>query len=579
MGYNPSMKILLATLHSRYSHASLALPSLAASCAAIDGVSCVIREYTVNERTENLLPRIVAEEADVVALSCYIWNIEATLKLVADLKLVSPGTFVVLGGPEVSYASHELMAGAPCIDCIVRGEGEETFRELICLLSRCGGTAVADEEMEKIDGISFRSGGEIVTTPERMPAKLDSLHSPFAMALVDIAKPLVYVESSRGCPFSCAFCISSVEQGVRSYSMERIKADLGLLMDAGAGTIKLVDRTFNYDRQRANRIWEFILERNKSSLFHFEIAADLLGEENFALLRRVPPGLFRFEIGVQSAHAETLERVGRSSDLERLFANVRRLKEETGVVLHLDLVAGLPGEDLAGFGESLGRLLAASPHHIQVEPLKMLKGTRMRRIGRESGYAWSPSPPYRILSTPWLSFNDICSIEAASRGLELLYNSGRFMATMEAVSRATPLGGLFTAAGISTLASGEGNRMLPLTRSLLQILEGILPPEELPPAIDALRFDYCMAGHPGDGLPDFLAEGGEPAAGPPLPFAELAARLSLPPGKRFKSFSATFGRNYSLPSAPPEVTRITFVYEGSGSGAAINLLAEPAGVL
>lgn len=570
------MKLLLATLHAKYVHASLALPSLAACCGEIPGVETVIREYTVNERTDAILPRLVAESPDVVAFSCYLWNIEATLKLVADLKLVLPGTFVILGGPEVSFGSHELLAEAPRVDCIVRGEGEATVRELVQLLATCSGNAVHEERLEAVHGITFRSGDEIVTTPQRPPvADLDSLPSPFALGLVDTSKPLVYLETSRGCPFSCAFCISSVEEGVRSYSAKRIEGDLGLLMDRGVQTIKFVDRTFNYDPKRANRIWRFILERNRESRFHFEIAADLLSDDNIRLLGSVPPGVFRFEIGVQSAHADTLDRVGRKSDLERLFANIDRLRRETGVTLHLDLVAGLPGEDFTGFAASLDRLLRAAPHHIQVEPLKVLKGTRMRKISREHRYAWSPSPPYRVLATPWLSFDDICRIEAASQALEMFHNSGRFPATLEAISRTTPLAVLFTAPAVgSVIPAGGGNRIPVLFRSLLALAAAVLP-SPLPTDVrDALRFDYCMAGYPGSSIPDFLAAAGDDpgSAVPPLPYGEIAGALGLPPGERFKTFSATFARDYTDPARPEKKSRITFIYGGSGSGGAIHLL-------
>jgi anaerobic magnesium-protoporphyrin IX monomethyl ester cyclase len=577
MGYNPAMKLLLATLHSKYVHASLALPSLAACCADLPGVDTVIREFTVNERLETILPRLVEEEPDVAAFSCHIWNIEATLKLVADLKLVLPGVFVVLGGPEVSYGSHELLAAAPSVDCIVRGEGEETFRELMGMLAGSPDGPIADEPMEGICGLTFRCGDEIVTTPERGPvADLGRLPSPFRRGLVDCGKQLVYVETSRGCPFSCAFCVSSVEQGVRSFPLERIESDLGILMDAGVQTIKLVDRTFNYDASRANRIWQFIIARNRSSRFHFEIAADLLTDDNIRLLRGVAPGIFRFEIGVQSTSMTTLESVGRSSNLERLFANVGRLKEETGIVLHLDLVAGLPREDFAGFRASLQRLLAATPHHIQVEPLKVLKGTAMRRIGREQRYAWSPAPPYRILRTPWLSFAEICRIESVSRGLEALYNSGRFAATMEAFAAEAPLVSLFCHDGMAALpASGGGSGLRLLFAWLEGVLGRLLTPDALPRVRDALRFDYCRSGHPGQTLPEFLSPPGDSAA-PSPPLGELQERLALPPGSRVKTFTTTFARDYTTTAGEGRRTRITFVYAGNGSGEALHLLAEPA---
>lgn len=563
------MKLLLSTLHSKYIHSSLALPSLAAFCVETEGLTTVIREFTVNERPDLILRRVVAEDADVAAFSCHIWNIEQTLRLIADLKLVNPGIFVILGGPEVSYGSHKLLADAPFVDCIVRGEGEETFRELIRLLVRVNaGAALTDELLSVIDGISFRSGDEIISTPDRPPiTNLDTLPSPFAAGLADMTKPLVYTETSRGCPFSCAFCISSIDRGVRTYSQQRIESDLGMLMSAGAQTIKLVDRTFNYDAKRANRIWEFILSRNRTSLFHFEIAADLLTDDNIRFLRNVPYETFRFEIGVQSTALSTLESVGRRSDLELLFNNVRRLKEETAVTLHLDLVAGLPGEDFAGFSASLQRLLEARPHHVQVEPLKVLKGTAMRKIAREKGYAWSPAPPYRILSTPWLSFSDITRIEESAAGVERFYNSGRFPATLELASAKIPLTTLFTSVpDPDTASAAKGNSLPLLFKSFLQHLENALPETMHNKIIDALRFDYCMSGYPGTAIPGFLSEDGKPCSSlpPPLQYPEISSRLNLPLGTRLRTFTSRFICDYTRSSREDRGCLITFAYTGQG---------------
>ena len=442
------MKLVLATLHSRYSHASLALPSLAAACGGISGTSCVIREWTIHEHPDRLLRRLVADAADLYGFSCYIWNVEQTLKLAADLKQVRPDAVIVLGGPEVSFGAFELMTGQPAIDCVVRGEGEETFRELAGLVAACGGLPPG-ELLERVAGITFRCDNEIVANPDRPPlACLDLLPSPFRAGLVDLAKPLVYVETSRGCPFSCAFCLSSLDRTVRSYVPG---ADPGKSCPCswrgrwrrsnwwtGPSTMTL---------SRANDIWEFILRHNRSSRFHFEIAAELLTEDNFSVLRNVPEGMFRFEIGVQSGDARTLERVGRRSDLERLLATVRRLLRETGIIVHLDLVAGLPGEGFDGFLASLERLLATWPHHIQVEPLKVLKGAPMRRIAAEEGYAYAATPPYKILRTPSLSFEEIGRIEDISRLLDLIANSGRFPVFLRAVAREMPLSSFFDQPG------------------------------------------------------------------------------------------------------------------------------------
>ncbi|HXE98397.1 MAG TPA: DUF4080 domain-containing protein, partial [Dongiaceae bacterium] len=404
------MKILLATLHAKYSHASLALPCLAAYCQDIPDADITIREWTVNEPREHILRLVMAEQADLVALSCYIWNIEPTLRLVSDIKKISPHTRIVLGGPEVSFGIFDLMHDNPAIDFVIKGEGEESFRRLIVTLIR-EHASLLHEGLAEIDDLFYRDGSDTASGPlSSKNLELDSLPSPFEAGVVDLSKPLIYYETSRGCPFSCAFCLSSVEGSVRSFSMDRIKKDLLFLMNSDVSRVKLVDRTFNYDAGRADTIWEFILEHNRSSHFHFEIAADLLTDNNLSILARVPENTFRFEIGIQSSSAATLEQVGRTADLSRIFANVRRLRAETRIELHLDLVAGLPGEDHAGFLNSLQTIAELKPDMIQIEPLKVLKGAPMRAIAGREGYAFSESPPYTILRTPWLSYEDICRI-------------------------------------------------------------------------------------------------------------------------------------------------------------------------
>jgi len=567
------MKILLTTLHSRYSHASLALPSIAASIGNIAGVEIAIREYTVNERPERLLEQLAAEDADVFAFSCHIWNIELTLRLAAELKLLQPSRFIILGGPEVSFGCHALLTENPHIDLIVRGEGEVTMAELTRTLVASDNGALSDDRLLAIDGIIFRSGDEIISTPERTPARLDELPSPFAAGLVDCSKPLVYLETSRGCPFSCAFCLSSTDTTVRTFPDSTVESDLLQLMQQGVATIKFVDRTFNFDAERANRIWRFILAHNRSSRFHFEIAADLLMPANLELLAQVPPDTFRFEIGVQSTAADTLASVGRRSDLDRLFANVRRLKEETAVTLHLDLVAGLPGEDFAGFTASLERLLAAGPHHIQVEPLKMLKGTALRSKATELGYRYSPFPPYRILQSRWLTFEELGRIENCSKALDEIYNSGRFSATVALLSEAGLATGLFT--GLHQSLRPGGGRMAALFEQLAGELTGISqgPATEL---LDALSFDYCMAGYPGSMLPSFMGSG-IAASASPYTLQEIGARLCLPKGGRFRVFTAQFLRDYTQKGFPAAAVAITFVYFRDGQGERVLPLVIPAG--
>lgn len=570
------MKIVLATLHSRYIHASLALPCLAAVCREIDGIETVIREFTVNEPPAQVLRSIVAEQADLVAFSCYIWNVEAIARLTADLKGVRPDTMIVAGGPEVSFHAEEFLNRNQAFDCIIRGEGEKTWLEFVTSLQGRRGAPGLPEQMPA--GMSYRAGEAVVSTPDREPfSRLDEIPSPFAMGLVDTAKPLIYYETSRGCPFSCAFCLSSMEKGVRSFSLDRVRADLTLLMERGDATIKLVDRTFNYDSERADQIWDFIIKGNGNSHFHFEIAADLLTEANLRTLSRVPAGMFRFEIGVQATGAETLARVGRKSDTERLFANVKRLLLETGVTVHLDLVAGLPGEDFEGFLDSLQRLLQASPHHIQVEPLKVLKGSPMEGIAAHEGYAHSGSPPYTILRTPCLTFGEIGRIEDISRLLDLFYNSGRFSHSLTVAGRHHSLSSYFR----DMAEFQQKNRAIP-QNSLKGLFELVwsfsrhyLDAGDIEEFRDALRYDFCLVEYPSSGsLPSFFGEPRNPAL-PKIPretLDEVLERIEKPPGCRVRTFCASFLTDYSAlpPKQGPADLVITYV---SAPGAGLTVKA------
>ncbi|MBJ6726500.1 B12-binding domain-containing radical SAM protein [Geomesophilobacter sediminis] len=550
------MKVLLSTLHAKYVHASLALPYLASACRDIPGLECEILEMTVNEQKDEILAKLYAAGAEVVLFSCYLWNTEQTLKLASDLKQLRPETEIVLGGPEVSYGAFDLMQRNPAISCIVRGEGDASCRELLYAL--CHGMP-----LDHIAGITHREGDDVIANPDRAPiANLDDIPSPFALGLADLAKPLVYVETSRGCPFSCAFCMSSLEKGVRSFSPDRIWADLSLLMEREVRTVKLVDRTFNYDAQRANEIWRFILQHNRTSRFHFEIAADLLTDANLELLRTVPPDLFRFEIGVQSAGEETLAQVERRSHLHRLFENVRRLRAETAVTVHLDLVAGLPGEDLNGFLASLQGLLDLEPDHIQVEPLKVMKGTRMRVIAREEGYAYSETAPYKILHTPWLTYAEVRHIEAISRLVEGIYNSGRFSATVKELGSGAPLSAFFASAAAHFEARGI-TANLPLTTLFEEVWEYVksrAAGDELERLREALTYDYCLVGYPGGSLPSFFAaETAGSKRDKTLPEGLPQARN----GERVRYYRRRFARDYRQIPWVEEPADITFIYRSA----------------
>jgi anaerobic magnesium-protoporphyrin IX monomethyl ester cyclase len=443
---------------------------------------------------------------------------------------------------------------------VIKGEGEETFRRLIALLME-EKSGLLQESLAEIDNLFFRDGSDTVSGPlSRINLQLDTLPSPFEAGLVDFSKPLTYYETSRGCPFSCAFCLSSVDGGVRSFGMGRIKKDLLFLMNRGVAQIKLVDRTFNYDAERADTIWEFILEHNRSSHFHFEISADLLTDKNLLTLARVPKNTFQFEIGVQSSSAATLAQVGRTADLSRIFANVRRLRAETAIELHLDLVAGLPGEDYSGFLDSLQAIADLKPDMIQIEPLKVLKGVPMRAIAAREGYAFSDSPPYTILHTPWLSYDDICRIETIGRLLDLFNKHGGFKAAFGTLqnerSFSTILDGMARLAGNENLSSMSCRRVFEIFARLAG------PLTEVHILHDALFFDYCRSEMPLMGkLPSFAVAQQRDCSWPAL--RDLPGGLDLPPDSRVKAFRYEFRCDYRIGPESRGPAVITFVYISS----------------
>lgn len=557
------MKIVLATLHAKYIHASLALPCLAAVTREIDGIETVIRECTMNEPYGAVLRTLMDEDADVVAFSCYIWNVERTARIASDLKKLRPALFIVAGGPEVSHTAEDFLRENEAFDCVVRGEGEQTWSELARIFAREGSPARRPDLLPA--GVTMRDGRGIVSTPERMPVgNPDIFPSPFAMGLVDLKKPLVYYETARGCPFACAFCLSSLEKGVRSFSPERIRADLLFLMEKGVRLVKLVDRTFNYDAERADGIWEFILTHNRSSRFHFEIVADLLTDRNLRTLAQAPEGMFRFEIGVQATGRETLEKVCRKNDTERLFANVRRLAQETGVTVHLDLVAGLPGESYTGFLDSLQRLFPLRPHHIQVEPLKVLKGSPMEAIARREKYAYSDSTPYTILRTPDLSFREIGRIEDISRLVDLFYNSGRFVHSLLVAECCRPLSVFFEEMShFMEKEVAERISLKGLFDLMWKFVQGCFTADERERFQDALRYDFCLVEYPSVGaLPAFFGKDrnreGEKISKETAHF--LVNGSGKHPHGRVRTFCARFLKDYrAVPPADGPV-HLVFVY-------------------
>lgn len=420
------MRTLLTTLHSKYIHPSLALPYLSAYCGQRCG-ELLIREFTVHEPKENVLSRILACRPDVVAFSVYLWNRSQILELAAALATVRPEIRLVLGGPEVSFEGPDFFRRHP-VAALICGEGEMPLQRLLAAWQR-GEPATAGQ------GVRFAETDEADVSTCLLD-DLDRIPSPFAAGLVDLSRGFVYYETSRGCPYDCSFCMSALDSRVRSFSMARIKSDLGLLMARRVGQIKLVDRTFNYHGPRSREIFRYILEHNRSSRFHFEIGAHLLDEQTLELLDSVPKGMFQFEIGVQSTLPETLRKVGRPVSIERLTENVARLRRSDRIDLHLDLIAGLPGETYRQFLQSLERTVKLNPHQLQIEPVKILPGAPLREQAGRLRLRFDPNPPYGILETPDLGYEQLESLRGIGRLVDLLWNSGKFPHLLAALADA-----------------------------------------------------------------------------------------------------------------------------------------------
>lgn len=421
----------LVTLNAKYIHSSLALRYLKSYCGG-EFPGLFVREFTINERPPDIAGEIYRLGAEVVAFSCCIWNIRQTLEVAAILKKVSPRTLIVLGGPEVSFDAADFLAANRCVDFIVMGEGEETFKELLRTLAHeRGGPDAHDADffaaLARIAGLCYRDAYGVAreNPPRPLLAPLDALPSPYADlaadAGLDPVNRYVYYECSRGCPFACQFCLSSTTAGVRFFSLDRVKYDLTRLIEAGAWQIKFVDRTFNANRRFALAVWRFLIEKAQERLrhgqpaprFYFEIGADLLDgdDEVLGFLGTVPAGLFQFEIGVQTADDRVNALIGRRQNFACLSRVVRRLADPGNIRLHLDLIAALPTEGYAAFGNSFNAVAGLGAHELQLGFLKLLKGTKLRRRASEFGYAWVDVPPYQVLKSDALSYEELLRLE------------------------------------------------------------------------------------------------------------------------------------------------------------------------
>lgn len=435
-----AMKFLLVALNAKYIHSNPALYSLRAYAGEQLQEHVEIAEYTINNSLTDILADIYKRKPDAIGLSCYIWNIEMMLDLVKEFSKLLPQVPIWLGGPEVTYDAPKLLEKYSEITGVMVGEGEATFRELLeCYVNqwkpdaddagvyRTSQGEVTDARLQRIPGLCLPGG---YTVPRELT---DISALPFLYEdLGAFENKIIYYESSRGCPFRCSYCLSSIDKKVRLRDLETVKKELQFFLDYKVKQVKFVDRTFNCNHKHAVEIWRYILKHDNSvTNFHFEIAADLLNEEELELLEQMRPGLVQLEIGVQSINPHTLEAIHRVMDVEKLEQVVARINAGRNVHQHLDLIAGLPFENYESFGKSFDRVYAMEPEQLQLGFLKVLKGSEMCERAQEYGIVYTDKAPYEVLFTKWLSFDDVLRLKRIEEMVELYYNSNQFVHTMQ----------------------------------------------------------------------------------------------------------------------------------------------------
>ena len=428
------MKFLLVAINAKYIHSNPAVYSLKAYAGEEYEKEIEIAEYTINNRLEEVLAGIYERCPDVAAFSCYIWNWNFVRELTEELHKIKPQLPIWLGGPEVSFDAEEILRVCPWITGIMIGEGEETFRELLDYY-KGGDSKEGSIGLEDIQGIVCRIGNRILRTEERAPMDMNRL--PFLYRdRENFENRIIYYESSRGCPFRCSYCLSAIDKSVRFRDMDTVKRELQFFLDEAVAQVKFVDRTFNCSHSHAMEIWEYIHRHdNGITNFHFEIAAEKLDEEEINLLEKMRPGLVQLEIGVQSANPETLSEINRQADMGRLEKIVNSIRKGGNVHLHLDLIAGLPFEGYESFGKSFDVVYSMKPEQLQLGFLKVLKGSPMHERVQGYGIKYTSRPPYEVLCTSWLSFEEICRLKRIEEVVELYYNSNQFTHTLPVLGK------------------------------------------------------------------------------------------------------------------------------------------------
>ena len=426
------MKILLVACNAKYIHSNLAVYDLQAY-ASDYADHIVLKEYTINQQKDDIMRDIYLEHPEVVCVSCYIWNLSFVKELMADLIKILPGVDFWAGGPEVSYDAEKFLTENSEFKGVMVGEGEETFKEL-------AGYYVEKnpQDLKDMTGICYRDGDQIIHNGWRQIMDLSSI--PFIYKdLSEFKNRIIYYESSRGCPFSCSYCLSSIDKKLRFRDTETVKKELQFFIDNKVPQVKFVDRTFNCKHDHAMAIWKYINEHdNGVTNFHFEISADLLREEELQEMSTMRPGLIQLEIGVQSTNPDTIKAIHRTMDFEKLKGIVDRIHSFGNIHQHLDLIAGLPYEDYDSFRHSFNDVYALKPQQLQLGFLKVLKGSHMMEMCKEYGIVYKTQEPYEVLSTKWLDYDHVLKLKTVENMVEVYYNSGQFQNTLEYLEKFFP---------------------------------------------------------------------------------------------------------------------------------------------
>ena len=450
------MKILLVAVNAKYIHSNLGIYSLKAYARqqleadpprTQDPVSIELAEYTINHQLDACLQDLYRRKPDVIGFSCYIWNIESIRSLAADIRKLLPHVPLWLGGPEVSYDARKVLQDMPFITGVMKGEGEETFAQLVRYYVDNGTEDPADcgkvrgQGLSRFTGLTYRGPDGAITDTGIRPV-MDLSRIPFSydcIKLEELEHRIIYYESSRGCPFSCSYCLSSIDKQIRFRNLDLVKEELLFFLNAGVPQVKFVDRTFNCKKSHAMAIWRWIQEHdNGVTNFHFEIAADLLGEEEMELLAGMRPGLVQLEIGVQTTNVQALEAIRRKTDIDEIRRITSRVNAGRNVHQHLDLIAGLPYEGMESFRKSFDDVYSMEPEQLQLGFLKVLKGSYMEEKAPDYGLVYSSTPPYEVLSTRWLSYDRILELKTVEDMVEVHYNSRQFTCTLKALEKEFP---------------------------------------------------------------------------------------------------------------------------------------------